>query len=63
MGVSNSWAGNVLCWSWNEDVMLVFGLLQLNKFGISWGVCFNGLKGSGFVGDGLKMKDYYVSYE
>ena len=56
MGVSNSWTGNVLCWSWNKDVMLVFGFLQLNKFGISWGVCFNGLKGSGFVGDGLKMK-------
>merc|ERR1719474_319372 len=49
----NSWGVDIVDWSGNKDVVAVFGLLKLNKLGISRGISFDRLKSSGLVLDGL----------
>ena len=49
----NSRGVDILDWAGDEDVVAVFGLLQLNKLGISWGGGINSLESSGLVLDGL----------
>merc|ERR1739838_1184287 len=49
----NSRGVDILDWAGDEDVVAVFGLLQLNKLGISWGGGIDSLESSGLVCESL----------
>merc|ERR1719431_1728302 len=44
---------DILDWAWDEDVMAVLGLLQLNKLSISWSSSINSLESCGLISEGL----------
>ena len=49
----NSWGVDVLDWAGDEDVVAVFGFLQLNKLSISRGSGINSLESCSLVLEGL----------
>merc|ERR1719184_497702 len=49
----NSGSMDILDWAWDEDVMAVLGLLQLNKLSISGSVSLNSLESCGLISKGL----------
>merc|ERR1711874_131567 len=49
----NSGRMDILDWAWDEDVMAVLSLLQLNKLSISGSVSLNSLESCGLISEGL----------
>merc|ERR1739842_155571 len=49
----NSGRMDILDWAWDEDVMAVLGLLQLNKLSISGSGSINSLESCGLISEGL----------